>query len=161
MASGAGHTLWLSGYNGEIYHIDSLGTVLSHFDSGHTYSGIEVVGSTIFGSSGVTGGTIYTFDLSGTPTGSILTDMTGIGGLAYDPTDHTLWAGSFGKLEHLSLTGTDLGILSIGGGFHDGLAIGDLSAGVPEPAAWVTMLLGLGGLGAALRARRRTATGIV
>ncbi|MDB5479716.1 MAG: hypothetical protein JWO83_769 [Caulobacteraceae bacterium] len=38
---------------------------------------------------------------------------------------------------------------------------GSGAAGVPEPAAWALMLVGLGGLGAATRARRRlTAVGI-
>ncbi|WP_394764380.1 PEPxxWA-CTERM sorting domain-containing protein [Phenylobacterium sp.] len=35
-------------------------------------------------------------------------------------------------------------------------AMDDTGAGVPEPATWGLMLLGFGGLGAALRARRRT-----
>ena len=39
----------------------------------------------------------------------------------------------------------------------DALPPGDPpTAGVPEPASWALMLLGFGGLGAALRARRRT-----
>ena len=35
-------------------------------------------------------------------------------------------------------------------------AVSPVAASVPEPAAWALMLLGFGGLGAALRARRRT-----
>jgi hypothetical protein len=37
-------------------------------------------------------------------------------------------------------------------------AFSDVSGSVPEPAAWVSMLLGFGAIGAAMRARRRTAT---
>lgn len=45
------------------------------------------------------------------------------------------------------------------GSFNDWVGVDNISftgavAGVPEPAAWLTMLLGFAGLGAALRARR-------
>jgi uncharacterized protein YaiE (UPF0345 family) len=34
----------------------------------------------------------------------------------------------------------------------------DITAAMPEPGVWAMMLVGIGGLGVALRARRRTAT---
>ena len=37
----------------------------------------------------------------------------------------------------------------------DGLAIGGVPVGVPEPATWALMMIGVGGVGAALRGRRR------
>ena len=47
-----------------------------------------------------------------------------------------------------------------GGGNDDSWGIDNLSVtsstgGVPEPATWALMLLGFGGLGTALRSRRR------
>lgn len=38
------------------------------------------------------------------------------------------------------------------------VAYGAVGGGIPEPGAWALMLVGIGALGAALRARRRTAT---
>src|SRR5258708_30722159 len=35
MASGSNHSLWLSGFNGIIYHLDSSANILTHFHSGH------------------------------------------------------------------------------------------------------------------------------
>jgi hypothetical protein len=42
--------------------------------------------------------------------------------------------------------------------YPDNSGIQTLSISSPEPAAWALMLVGFGGLGAALRSRRRTAT---
>lgn len=52
-----------------------------------------------------------------------------------------------------SLTGIFDGVITNG----DGDFIIKSSGGVPEPAAWALMLVGFGGLGAALRSRRRMA----
>ena len=151
MATGAGHTLWLSGFDGHIYHIDTTGALLSTFDAGHQFSGIEVIGSSVYTTGGFDNGNIYQYDLNGVLQSTISTSLTQIGGLAYDPSDHTFWAGGSSLLTHLSLTGATLGTLSLPGGFHDGLAIGDLSAGIPEPATWALMLVGFGGLSGAMR----------
>lgn len=160
MASGASHSLWLSGYNGNIYNIDTSGNVLSNFSTGHSYSGIEVVGNSIYTTHGFDDGSISHYDLSGNLLGTITTGFTQFGGLAYDPTDKTFWAGQFNQVVHLSLTGATLGTLAVGNEFHDGLAIGDLAtAGIPEPTTWALMIGGFGMMGAALR-RRRTAVAV-
>ncbi len=53
-----------------------------------------------------------------------------------------------------------LSFLAIGtpGGVPPFTLLSDISVPVPEPAAWTLMIVGLGGLGVALRNRRRTAT---
>jgi hypothetical protein len=51
------------------------------------------------------------------------------------------------------ITGVDLGVVNFG----DGDFIINPTLPVPEPAAWGLMLIGLGGLGASLRLRRRAA----
>ena len=40
-------------------------------------------------------------------------------------------------------------------GYLDNFSIGPVSAGVPEPAAWMMMLVGFGGVGAAMRRRAK------
>ena len=155
MASGSGHTLWLSGYNGEIYHIDSTGTVLSSFFAGNTFPGIEVVGTSVYTTSGTSGDSIYQYDMSGNLLGTITVSgigisVSGIGGLAYDPSDNTFWAGTFGAVYHVALDGTILGSLAgVTGAFHDGLAIGDLTSvgATPLPGALPLFASGLGALG--------------
>jgi hypothetical protein len=156
LATGAGGTLWLSGYDGHIYNIDNTGAVLTTFDAGHTFSGIEVVGSSVYTTGGFDNGNIYQYDLSGNLVSTITTSLTEIGGLAYDPSDNTFWAGDYDRLNHLSITGATLGSLSLPGAFHDGLAIGDLTA-VPEPSTWSLMLVGFGAMGSAMRRGRRRA----
>src|SRR5258708_6016627 len=161
MASGSNHSLWLSGFNGIIYHVDSSGNILSHFDSGHTFSGIEVVGASVYTTSGTSGDSIFKYDMSGTLLSTItVTGMSGIGGLAYDPTDNTFWAGTFGAVDHVALNGTLLGSLSLPGAFHDGLAIGDLSRGIPELSSWMMMLIGFAGVGLRCRGGRLAATAV-
>lgn len=156
MASGASHSLWLSGFNGIIYNIDTSGTVLSSFSTGHSYSGIEVVGSNVYTTHGFDDGSISRYDLLGNLLGTISTGFTALGGLAYDPTDNSFWAGVTGEVVHLSTSGATLGRLAVGSEFHDGLAIGDLKTGggVPEPTTWALMIGGFGVVGAALRRRR-------
>jgi hypothetical protein len=57
----------------------------------------------------------------------------------------------------LTVNGTSGGLYSYGGNISFAKAV----ASVPEPASWVLMTLGFGGLGAALRSKRRMAyTGI-
>jgi hypothetical protein len=64
----------------------------------------------------------------------------------------------FNGTNNLSNTRIGLGATLVGAaGGPDSFAVVNLSqpGGVPEPATWAMMLLGMGGLGAALRQRRR------
>ena len=66
-------------------------------------------------------------------------------------------------LYSFNFVGTGSDTLSIGAansqGYYyvDGVSVEGLSAGVPEPATWAMMLVGFGGLGAAIRRRRSQA----
>jgi hypothetical protein len=56
----------------------------------------------------------------------------------------------------LVVNGTSGGLFSYGGN----ISFAKLVAGVPEPASWALMIVGFGGMGAALRNRRRTQTAV-
>ena len=53
----------------------------------------------------------------------------------------------------LTVNGTSGGLYSYGGN----ISFAKLQASVPEPASWALMILGFGGLGGALRTKRRAA----
>jgi len=96
-------------------------------------------------------GLIQRFDVAGNPTGpSFHTAFNSTnGGLAFDPTDNSIYVGTFNKVFHYTTTGTLLGSFTIPGGdgrFVDGLefegTLGGLSAGrVPESAPGVPLTL--------------------
>ena len=83
------------------------------------------------------------------------------GGLAYDAAGGVMWVGLGGG----SVVPYTLGGVALNAGFKpfgdnpdtiDGLAfLGEASHGVPEPSAWALLLAGFGGIGAALRSRRK------
>ena len=80
------------------------------------------------------------------------------GTLTGGPTGATQWA-SYGSNAFNAGVGSRLLFVAEGtsdslGGYVDNIQI---STAVPEPAAWATMLLGFGGLGALLRRRRALA----
>jgi hypothetical protein len=96
-------------------------------------------------------GLVQRFDPAGNPTGPSFhttIDSTN-GGLAFDPTDSTLYIGTFNKVFHYTTTGTLLGSFTIPGGdgrFVDGLefegSLGGVPAGrVPAGAPGVPMTL--------------------
>jgi hypothetical protein len=90
------------------------------------------------------------------------------GGLAYDAADGIMWVGLGGG----SVVPYTLGGVALNGGFKpfgdigdtiDGLAfLGEATGGgIPEPSSWALMILGFGGLGAALRSSRRARAALV
>jgi MBG domain len=130
MAYGGNNTLWISGFNGMVYHIDATGLILSHFDTGFTFTGIATDGTYLYTTEGFSGvGNIHRWNLDGT-NGVVLFDTgvtSGLGGIGYDAGDGTLWVGTGGTIYHYSLTGTALGSFSTGSQyFHDGLEVGGI-----------------------------------
>jgi hypothetical protein len=76
----------------------------------------------------------------------------------------------FGSSLTFNITGTGLGVLAandynnnpinfavdvVRSGGQTGVVGGGLGGAVPEPSAWALMILGFGGVGAAIRSRRR------
>jgi hypothetical protein len=147
-----GGSLWLAGFNGIVYRINTAGSVLSSFDTGATFTGIAFDGTYLYTSQGFGGGAIEQRGLDGTLVSTIFTGLPEIFGLGYDSEAGTLWAGGLDVVTQVSLTGELLNTLSIAG-FHDGLEVGDIGTTViPEPGAF--LLVGPV-LGAALHLRRR------
>lgn len=147
MTYGGGDTLWVSGYNGMVYHIDSTGAVLSSFDTGHFFVGVATDGSFLYTTVGFDGGGVISKrDFTGAVVDTIATGYSGaMGGIGYDASDSTLWVGDFNIVNHFSLAGALLGSIDpAGGSFHDGLEVGELDChGVPDSSSTL-LLLGLG-----------------
>jgi hypothetical protein len=94
---------------------------------------------------------------------SVLIDYTGPNDpiLAYESTSYTASAGHYfggGNPGGFSIDGMDSSFVIVQGN-PDLIVAADYSYqfGVPEPAAWALMLLGFGGVGVTMRARRKVA----
>lgn len=127
--------------------------------------GFEPLGLTTDGAGGfwvsefASGALIRHFDSSGNLLGTLdPTDISSFrGGLGFNPSDGTLYIGTFGAVYHYTTTGTDLGHFNIADGrFVDGLEFSAAAGtGVPEPRS-IAVLLGTILLGVAgIRRRKR------
>ncbi|MFI4950996.1 MAG: PEPxxWA-CTERM sorting domain-containing protein, partial [Caulobacterales bacterium] len=96
--------------------------------------------------------TFEAFDQNGVSLGTIVgnhADGSFTGGTAEDRFYGATNAGGISKLVISNPPGIEIDHIQYGVGAA-------ATGGVPEPASWALMVLGFGGLGAAMRARRRT-----
>ena len=141
--------------------------VESSFNPGFGPVGIAWDGSGLWVSQFL-GPLVKRFDTSGNPTGqqfNVSGFADGAGGLAFDPTDGTLWIGDTNnKIHHFTTGGMELGSFTIvgrNGSFIDGLEFegegpggGPPPSGVPEPTTLLLFGTTMAGFGMA-RWRRR------
>ncbi len=143
---GANNTLWLSAYNGTVYHVTASGQILTSFTTGFQNIGIAVLGGSLYTTEGDASDGIDVRSLNGTVVSTIRTGLTSLYGLGIDPSDSTFYAGTFSDVYHLSNTGALLNTLHLpgdtrtpNGAVHDGIEVADLSSltpgtTVPEPS---------------------------
>ncbi len=148
---GAGGTLWIATFTGEIYHVASNGGILSSFDTGTTAPGVAFDGANLYTTSGPSlfsgGPFIYQRDLSGNILNTIDTGLPDTLGIGYDSADSSLWIGGIDILSQVDLSGNILQILSVDG-THYGVDVeqaGTLGS-VPEPSNYLLILTGMIGL---------------
>ncbi len=146
-AGGSG-TLWLSGYNGDVYQVTTSGAVKSSFSTGYssaTSIGIATNGTDLFTTEGDSSDAIDERNAAGNIISTFHTGFTSLYGLAFDSSDNTFFAGSFSSVYHFRLSTTPVGLIGSidiagdsrtpNGAIHDGLELGDLSSliGAPPP----------------------------
>ncbi|HSU58610.1 MAG TPA: aryl-sulfate sulfotransferase [Bryobacteraceae bacterium] len=147
--SGSSGTLWLSGYNGDVYQVSTSGAVKGSFSTGYssaTSIGITSNGTNLFTTEGDASDGIDERDAAGNIISTFHTGFAGLYGLAFDSSDKTFFAGSFSNVYHFSLSTTSVGLIGTidiagdsrtpNGAIHDGLELGDLSSltgGTPPP----------------------------
>lgn len=140
------------------YHFPSLGTVYS--DSGpFAYTG---PGQTIGTQDGIStvildGNHVVFSESPGCGEGCTQSNASWNGPVVFDLTNLTAFSGWTVWSDTVGITGSFISGGEIGVNWQGAPVLGDVVVGAPEPAAWALMLVGFAGLGAGVRARRKTA----
>lgn len=152
----AGSFLYRGDFSGDrVWEVDRSTGAATEFITG--FDGVVGVAfdGTHFWVSSFNSGIVRQYDATGTATGFEFTPSRpqggSVAGLAFDPTDDTLWLGSNGRIYHYDLSGALLGSF----GLPDGRLVDGLDyEAVPEPSTALLLAAGLVGLGVA-RGRMR------
>ena len=133
-----GTSLWRADISASLVKkIDpSDGAVLFSFDPGFYPLGVAWDGNRLWVSEYTVDGLVKQFDSAGVPTGNQFQAPLGgkeAGGLAFDPTDGTLWIGTFDQVVHCTTAGTSLGSFNAPGRFIDGLEFQGVTSRVDVP----------------------------
>ena len=159
MTYGGGGTLWVSTFEGDVFHIDGAGNVLSSFTTGGSLVGVATDGAFLYTTTGFNGDNTITKRLfDGSVVSIVTTGFGGGGGIGYDASDNTFWVGYLGgQLRHFDVAGNLLGgfITSTANNALDGLEVGEITeAAVPEPTVLTLLGVSLLGLAGAAWSRR-------
>lgn len=142
-APGANGTLWLSGYNGTVYQVNSGGSVVQSFDTGHHAGaaiGIATNGTDLFTTEGDASDGIDEWTLKGGLIATVHTGLYSLYGLTWDSANSEFYAGSFNDVYGFDLNFANgsaqlLSTISIpgdnrtpNGALHDGLEMFNASA---------------------------------
>jgi len=171
-----GHNFYLGDYSGtkNVYKYTPTGSLLATIPlskCGSYCDGLEFANGNLISNEydGGYGGS-NTYDVYST-SGTLLTagfihghDSSGNTGIAFDGTNYyvsNVFAGTIGVYDGSGNWTHDI-TLSSGGGLVEDLSVNYQAVlGVPEPAAWALMLIGLGGIGASVRFNRKLAKAAV
>jgi hypothetical protein len=135
--------------------------------SGPITSATLSLGNPSVGYSGASTATFTTYDVS-TPIDSVTASQSGAVSIYNDLGSGTSYGavgvGPFDNNGQVDIVFNSAGLTALsaaeGGEFAVGGSLGVFSGGVPEPATWATMLLGMGLMGAVFRRRPREARAV-
>ncbi len=155
MSHGAGNTLWLGTYEGNVFAVnDQTGAILSSFSvPNSSFTGVAFDGTNLWLTGGLTTNALYYYTTTGT-----LLNTVPLGafcmGVGYDASDGTLYCGNNPNVNHYDTAGNLLGSFTAMGYYHDGLEVANLGSTTPEPSTLV--LAGTGLLTLLGRLRKRS-----